>query len=202
MFRPHDGAPATLLLDGTVLMAGGGIAGDSAELYVPAGVTPPAGLPAGPAPTDSRLTGAWIATGSMNTPRFGHTAVRLLDGRVLVAGGSNEAEEHMTSAELYDPKSGTWSATADMLKPHYRYGFPATLLLRWQGARGRRRRPRRRGPEHRRRGVRPSDRDLDRHRSDALQEGFRLLRDRHASPRRQSARDGSSRAPSCSTPTR
>ena len=32
----------------------------------------------------------------------------------------------MTSAELYDPKSGTWSATADMLKPSY--GFPATLL--------------------------------------------------------------------------
>ena len=119
----------TLLLDGTVLMAGGGIAGDSAELYVPAGVTPPAGLQAGPAPTDPRLTGAWIATGSMKTPRVDHTAVRLLDGRVLVAGGSNEAEEHMTSAELYDPKSGTWSATADMLKPYFRDGFPATLLL-------------------------------------------------------------------------
>ena len=129
MFLPHDRAPATLLLDGTVLLAGGGTAGDSAELYVPAGVTPPAGLQAGPAPTDPRLTGAWVATGSMKTPRVGHTAVRLLDGRVLVAGGSNEAEEHMTSAELYDPKSGTWSATADMLKPYFRDGFPATLLL-------------------------------------------------------------------------
>ena len=43
MLRPHDGAPATLLLDGTVLVAGGGIAGDSTELYVPAGVTPPPG---------------------------------------------------------------------------------------------------------------------------------------------------------------
>ena len=129
MLRPHDGAPATLLLDGTVLVAGGGIAGDSTELYVPAGVTPP-GLPASPAPTDPsafpQLTGAWIATGSMKTPRVDHTAVRLLDGRVLVAGGSNEAEEHMTSAELYDPQSGTWSATADMLKPSY--GVPATLL--------------------------------------------------------------------------
>ena len=37
--RQHDGAPATLLLDGTVLVAGG--ATDTAELYVPAGVSPP-----------------------------------------------------------------------------------------------------------------------------------------------------------------
>ena len=39
MSRQHDGAPATLLLDGTVLVAGG--ATDTAELYVPAGVSPP-----------------------------------------------------------------------------------------------------------------------------------------------------------------
>ena len=32
--------------------------------------------------------GTWIATGSMGTARFGRTAVRLLDGRVLVVGGA------------------------------------------------------------------------------------------------------------------
>ena len=53
------------------------------------------------------------------------TAVRLLDGRVLVVGGAND-DENDTSAELYDPVSGTWSATGNMLKPHG--GFPATLL--------------------------------------------------------------------------
>ena len=70
-------------------------------------------------------TGVWIATGSMATPRGGHTAVRLLDGRVLVAGGST-VRSTVTSAELYDPASGTWSATGNMVQPHA--GFPATLL--------------------------------------------------------------------------
>ena len=61
----------------------------------------------------------------MRTPRSGHTAVRLLDGRVLVVGGAN-GDANDTSAELYDAESGTWSATRNMLKPHA--GFRATLL--------------------------------------------------------------------------
>ena len=79
------------------------------------------------APTPSAVTdpaGVWIATGSMGTPRDRHTGVRLLDGRVLVVGGSDD--ERDTSAELYDPDSGTWSATGSMVHP--RAGFPATLL--------------------------------------------------------------------------
>ena len=63
----------------------------------------------------------------MGTPRSGHTAVRLLDGRVLVVGGyPGDEPTTLTSAELYDPNSGTWSATGSMLRPHG--GFPATLL--------------------------------------------------------------------------
>jgi hypothetical protein len=64
----------------------------------------------------------------MGTPRSGHTAVRLLDGRVLVVGGypGDEPDLKMTSAELYDPESGTWSPTGNMLKPHA--GFAATLM--------------------------------------------------------------------------
>ncbi len=53
---------ATLLSDGKVLVAGGGCS----ELYDPA-------------------TGTWTLTGQMNVVRWGHTANRLADGRVLVA---------------------------------------------------------------------------------------------------------------------
>ena len=38
------------------------------------------------------------ATAAMIETRYGHTATRLLDGRVLVAGGGES-----TTAELYDP---------------------------------------------------------------------------------------------------
>ena len=105
---------ATLLLDGTVL-----VAGDSAEqLYIPAGVTPP--------PLVEPDGGVWIATGSMGTPRSGHDAVRLLDGRVLVVGGANGDRTRHLRRVVRPGSRGTWSATGNMLKPHG--GFPATLL--------------------------------------------------------------------------
>ena len=70
-------------------------------------------------------TGAWTATGSMATPRGGHSATRLADGRVLVAGGSN-GSAFVASAEIYDPATGTWTATGSMATP--RYGHTATRL--------------------------------------------------------------------------
>ena len=62
----------------------------------------------------------WLATGSMGTPRHGHAAVRLADGRVLVVGGKAEYDfepRTLTSAELYDPGSGTWSAAGNTATP-------------------------------------------------------------------------------------
>ena len=38
-----------------------------------------------------------------------------------------DGDENDVTAELYDPESGTWSATGSMLKPHA-CGFRATLL--------------------------------------------------------------------------
>jgi hypothetical protein len=62
--------------------------------------------------------GTFTATGSMITPRFFHTATLLPDGRVLIAGGSIScvigACTSATTAELYDPASGTFSAAGVM----------------------------------------------------------------------------------------
>ena len=49
-------------------------------------------------------------TGSLNTARYVHTATLLPNGKVLVAGGTNAPNSDLTSAELYDPANGSWTA--------------------------------------------------------------------------------------------
>src|SRR5262245_51589519 len=56
---------------------------------------------------------SWTATGSMGTARYYHTATLLPNGKVLVAGGHNGIT-FVSSAELYDPASGTWTSTGSM----------------------------------------------------------------------------------------
>lgn len=67
--------------------------------------------------------GAFVNTGSLNVARCNHTATLLLNGKVLVVGGFDVDLGHMvegapyqvlSSAELYDPATGTWALTGSM----------------------------------------------------------------------------------------
>jgi hypothetical protein len=96
---------ATRLVDGRVLIAGGGVA--PAELYAPTSQT-------------------FAATGSMTLAQDARSATLLAKstlpnyGKVLMAGGGDQI------AELFDPTAGTFTVTGSMLAPHL--GQTATLL--------------------------------------------------------------------------
>ena len=68
--------------------------------------------------------GDWLPADAMNVKRFEHTATLLPDGRVLVAAGFNNRA--LSTAELYDPPSDTWSRTGDLADQ--RQLHTATLL--------------------------------------------------------------------------
>ena len=62
---------------------------------------------------------------TMSVERRGHTATRLSDGRVLIAGGENNSGA-LNESEIYDPASATFSAAANMTAA--RVDHTATLL--------------------------------------------------------------------------
>ena len=55
----------------------------------------------------------WSVTGSTAESRTGASLTLLTTGKVLVAGGSNGTSA-LSSAELYDPATGTWSPIGSM----------------------------------------------------------------------------------------
>ncbi len=110
---------ATLLPNGKVLVAGGLtpngaliVASASAELYDPA-------------------TGTWSGNGGLLMARVYLTATLLPTGKVLVVGGQRSAStptsgDLFAMAELYDPASGSWTATGSL---GYRRSLHTATLL-------------------------------------------------------------------------
>jgi hypothetical protein len=69
----------------------------------------------------------FVATGSLGTARRFHTATLLNNGKVLIAGGEDNASNAFNTAELYDPGTGVFTATKGNLTVP-RAGHTATLL--------------------------------------------------------------------------
>ena len=115
MGTAHVNHAATLLRNGSVLIAGGldddngaTYGSASAELYSPS-------------------TGSFVSTGNLSVGRGYHTATRLNDGTVLIAGGALDPNGDITNqCELYDPSAGSFSQIAVMNAT--RAGHTATLL--------------------------------------------------------------------------
>ena len=122
MTTPRGGHTATLLPDGQVLIAGGvsSSAGASPTLST-------AEVYEALSPAVQTFT---ALTATMTTARVFHTATRLPNGQVLVAGGINTRSfpaAALNTAEVYDPVANTFTAiTATMTTP--RDGHTATLL--------------------------------------------------------------------------
>lgn len=120
LVQPLEGHSLALLDDGKVLVVGGSDGGATgfpiyyadAELFDPA-------------------TGLFTSTGSLEFPREFTTASRLLDGRVLIAGGlhtdgSGPGYGVVAAAEIYDPDSGLFTSAGDMIVP---LDEPAAVVL-------------------------------------------------------------------------
>jgi Kelch motif/Galactose oxidase, central domain len=104
---------ATLMKDGRVLIVGGyrGGAESSAEVYDP-------------------KKGTFTQTGGLATARCKHTAGLLPDGRVLIAGGSDSRgwNGNLRSAEIYDARSGKFTAASEMNDSRFKLPGEAVQL--------------------------------------------------------------------------
>jgi len=109
MVMPRSDHVAALLNNGKVLLAGG-VGTDwtflaDAELFDP-------------------NTNTFTSTGRMTTARESHTSTLLKDGRVLITGGHKDRRANITiytSAEIYNPASGTFTATGNLTVKRHKH---------------------------------------------------------------------------------
>ncbi len=100
-FIPRSEHTATVLPNGTVLLAGGKAAShaiDSAQIF-------------------DWATRKIVDTTPMLEARYNFTATLLRNGTVLIAGGHGKNGQPLASAEIFDPSTGKFSATGSMQEP-------------------------------------------------------------------------------------
>ena len=109
MVTARSGHIATLFNDGKILLAGGTGTGwtflADAELYDP-------------------QINTFRVTGGMATARESHTATLLNDGKVLITGGHRGRRSEITiytSAEIYNPERGTFTATGNLTVKRHKH---------------------------------------------------------------------------------
>ena len=103
----RSSATTTLLANGKVLLAGGpqnncptpNFGMNQAEIYDP-------------------VSGTWAVTGNLSAPRYANTISLLVNGKVLLAGGSSAGA--LATADLYDPATGAFSLTGSLATPWWR----------------------------------------------------------------------------------
>jgi N-acetylneuraminic acid mutarotase len=120
---PRSQHAATLLPSGLVLITGGFDIIDgvltplaTAELYDPVLHTTTSTTVDGNgvSTTVTTITGGldFTATAPMTFPRYGQSATRLADGRVVVVGGTT------TTTEIFDPVTATWTTQGNTAATH------------------------------------------------------------------------------------
>ncbi|MGZ3448248.1 MAG: Kelch repeat-containing protein [Polyangiales bacterium] len=115
MNAEHVAAAATVLSDGKILVTGGF---DSTAVHSIAEVYDP-------------VAKKWTLAGPMANARARHVSVRLPSGKVLVAGGNTHVTTDppsgaVSSAEIYDPATDTWTAAPALSVPR---GNPGAVSL-------------------------------------------------------------------------
>jgi len=93
--------------------------------YVTRPTQPSVGVPnPTPSASPSPAANAWTVVGAPTVDRgVNGITIGLADGRVLVAGGGHQA---LNSAEIFDPASGSWTATGSM---HGARTYPVAVRL-------------------------------------------------------------------------
>ena len=112
---PRRGHTATRLADGRVLVAGGRYSTFGPDVHASVEIYDP-------------VTASWGSTGLLTTPREGHSATLLPDGRVIVVNGYYLG--WLASAEVYDVATETWEQIPN---PIFCHGVAHTATLMSDG---------------------------------------------------------------------